>query len=220
MSGASSERKMSSSRTMMKRNERPSVWLPVLFELCLVGDVRRDRPGEVQLQRAGRADLENVACRSSTTVFWVADVGLIDMHLDEQLGGSTVMGDGELLGRAARVGPGVAARTSRASAAWSAAVSGPWSSSPTMMIWLSVFALPRIGVASVAASELGALAGRNWLLSLFTSLPSEGSAFAETTISTIHSTTTSTRNRTTNRPRPEKKRFTDGDLFLVGGTVA
>ena len=87
-----------------------------------------------------------------------------------------------------------------------------------MMIWLSVLALPRIGVARAAACELGALAGRNWLLSLFTSLPSEGSAFAETISSTTHSTTTSTRNRTTDRPRPKKNRFTRGISFWLEGT--
>ncbi len=50
--------------------------------------------------------------------------------------------------------------------------------------------LPRRGVASVAACCEGAVEGRNWLLSLFTSLPSEGRARALTTMSTIQASTT------------------------------
>ena len=77
--------------------------------------------------------------------------------------------------------------------------------------------IAEIGVASDTAIELGALAGRNWLLSLFTSLPSDGSVLAETTRRTIQSSTTRKRNRTTKRPRPEKNRFTGESYLCVWG---
>ena len=85
------------------------------------------------------------------------------------------------------------AATSRASPARSAAVSWAPERAATIVTEVSLLEPPRIGAASVAAFELGALAGRNWLLLLLTSLPSEGSAREETITTTIHSAITTHR---------------------------
>src|SRR5580658_5839161 len=62
------------------------------------------------------------------------------------------------------------------SAAWSAAVRGGSDVTATTGIWDWLFE-PMSGWARSAAWLLGALAGRNWLLSLFTWLPRGGRAW-------------------------------------------
>ena len=84
----------------------------------------------------------------------------------------------------------------------------------TMMIWLWLLTLPMSGAASVAASLLGALLGRNCVLSLLTSLPSEGSAILEMTAMATQATITIQRNRTVKRPRPPKKRSVRPNLVV------
>ena len=75
-----------------------------------------------------------------------------------------------------------------------------------MKIWLCLLMLPRSGCARFAACELGALAGRKSELSLFTSLPMEGSDLTDNTTITIQAAMTSQRKRTEKRPRPAKNR--------------
>ena len=63
---------------------------------------------------------------------------------------------------------------------------------------LLLVTLPSSGAASAAACTLGAAAGRNRLGSLFTSLPSPGSATMAATVTASQPSTTSQRNRTAN----------------------
>ena len=62
------------------------------------------------------------------------------------------------------------------------------------------------GVARSAACTLGELEGRNWELSLLTSLPIEGRAMLVMTARAIQAMITSQRKRTEKRPSPAKKR--------------
>ena len=89
------------------------------------------------------------------------------------------------------------AAASRWIALRSAGVSLP-SREATTMIWLVLPAPPpSSGAARFAAFVLGALARRNALLSLLTSLPREGNAPLTTIATTSQNATTSQRKRTT-----------------------
>jgi hypothetical protein len=80
-----------------------------------------------------------------------------------------------------------------------ASIRSPGRTAPTIVTGLLLLIEPRIGAASVAARELGVLAGRNWLLSLLISLLRLGKAAEVTTIAAIHAASTSQRKRTTTR---------------------
>ncbi len=84
-----------------------------------------------------------------------------------------------------------------------------------MMIWLCLLTLPMSGASRLAASLLGALLGKNCVLSLLTSLPSEGRATLETMAMATQAAMTSQRKRTEDRPSAPKKRSVRLKLQLL-----
>ncbi len=100
------------------------------------------------------------------------------------------------------------APVSRAMAAWSAADSGWRDRTGPACATTTVTAVneaPCSGEASWAACSLGALAGRNEVLSLCVTADSEGSSVRAAAAPAAQASTTSQRNRTESRPAAAKK---------------
>ena len=101
---------------------------------------------------------------------------------------------------------------SRATAAWSAAVSVPPDRATTTVT--AVSEAPCSGEASWAACSLGALAGRNEVLSLCVTLDSDGSAAMAAIVPATQASTIAQRKRTASRPATAKNEPTK--LIVAG----
>ena len=104
-------------------------------------------------------------------------------------------------------------RCTVASAAESAAVSGPADLAATSGTG-SRLAVPK-GAASMVAFSTGALAGRNLVLSLWVTLDKLGRNDAAATAAMIHSSSMDQRNRTLNRPSMRKMASTSMAASVV-----
>jgi len=198
--GASTERKIRINSKMIKRNENNWTRLPVRFELAWFATLVATVPARWKWRSGGAPSLPKVACRRSRTGFWsVTSTWLTPIRT--RMRATLPSGDVPSRWVAFTFGTAAVSCASWTTAAASALTSVPFELEATTKTSLVLLELPRIGVASVAAFALGALEGRNWLLSLFTSLPREGSARDETTMTTIQARTTGHLKRTTRRPR-------------------
>jgi hypothetical protein len=93
-------------------------------------------------------------------------------------------------------------------------LSDPWETAATYVASATVDELK--GWANRPAFTLAELAGRNSELLLFSTVDSPGRDNVSTTVTAIHTTMISQRNRTANRPRAANKRWSSKKSYLCG----
>ena len=187
--GARIDRKITSNSTRMNRIENSCTVPPVLLEPVALAAFVATSPARWNSRPEGARARAKVSCSWFTIVVCVGwSIGLT--RASTRICVAWPSDDVPIWCAASTSGTRRTEATSRMTAASSRAVSGNALRDATMKIWLSLDVPPCTGTAKLAAFELGALAGRNLVLSLLTSLDADGSALDDTTASTIHSSTT------------------------------
>ncbi len=204
ISGASADRNTATSSAITKMMENHWTWPPVLPEVALVSTrvatvpaVRTARPpGGPAARMASRTPATSVACwevarppdwaSAASTVSWSACPSA-----DWPASRTAVT-------RATRDSE----PASRATNVPSAAESGPPARAATTVT--AVSEAPCSGEASSAACSLGALAGRNEVLSLCVTLDSDGSSTMAAAVPAAQARTMTQRKRTASRPAAVK----------------
>ena len=202
ISGASTERKISTSSTMMNSTEASSTSLPSLPDCALMSTCCAIGPVRCACRPAGQAGRGDRRAHVLDQGGHAVPVGLVDLGQGLQLLGRTVRRTPLVLARTCTFGTACNAVARFAMAVASASSSCPLERLTTTPTGVSLDRWN--GAANVCACVLGALAGRKSELSVCVTLDSEGRNAAHATAPASHTTSTSQRNRTANLPIPVK----------------
>src|SRR5271165_946114 len=202
MNGASTERKISSSRMTMKMIETYCTWLPVLPDCFCWSTLTATWPARRACAPVGGEESVIAVRRLSTRsviAFWLP-WSTSDSTCSCAAWPVTVADGAEMPRSWTLTTVFTLARSavSLTSHAWSAAVNVPPVRAATTGTGIRF--VPPNGAASCAARSLGALAGRNALLLPCVTLASDGSARGMATKATTHAMSTTQRNLTANEP--------------------
>jgi hypothetical protein len=220
ISGASADRNTATSSAITKAMENHWTWPPVLPEVALVSTrvatvpaVRTARPpGGPAARMASRTPATSVACWDvARPPDWASAASTVSCSAcpsDDWPASWTATT------RATRDSEPV----SRATNAPSAAERGPPGRAATTVT--AVSEAPCSGEASSAARSLGALAGRNEVLSLCVTLDSDGSSVMAATAPAAQASTMTQRKRTDSRPAAAKKLLPTKAIVAGQGALA
>jgi hypothetical protein len=204
ISGASADRNTPTSSAITKMIENHWTWPPVLVEVALastrvatVPAVCTDNPGGGPAERiTSRRSATRLACwEVASPPDWASVASTVSCSARPSADCPASRTEATRATRDSEP-------ASRATNAWSAPVSVPSARAATTVTAVSV--APCSGEASWAACSLGALAGRNEVLSLCVTLDSDGSSAMAATATATQASTIAQRKRTDSRPAAAK----------------
>jgi hypothetical protein len=205
ISGASADRNTATSSAITKMMENHWTCPPVLPEVALVSTRVATVPAVCTCSPGGSAVPRSTPRMAPTKVACCEVAGPPDWASAARTVSCSAWPSADCPASATAttrpIRPSAAA--SRAITAWSAADSG-WPALTATTV-TAVSEAPCSGEASWAACSLGALAGRNEVLSLCVTADSEGSSVSAAASPAAQASTTSQRNRTEIRPAAAKK---------------
>jgi hypothetical protein len=204
ISGASADRNTATSSAITKMIENHWTWPPVLLEVALVSTrvatgpaVCTENPdgGPARRMTSRRPATRVACCAVPSPPDWASVASTVSCSARPSADCPASRTETTLATRASEP-------ASRATNAWSAAVSVPSGRAATTVT--AVSAAPCNGEASWAACSLGALPGRNEVLSLCVTLDSDGSSVMAATAPATQASTITQRKRTDSRPAAVK----------------
>jgi hypothetical protein len=209
INGASADRNTAMSRAITKMMTNHWTCPPVLLEVALVSTLVATEPAVCAVSPAGSAVAWMTRRRLATRPAcwevasppdWASVASTVSCSARPS---ADCPASRTEVTRATRA----SAPDSRAMAAWSAPVRGPPARAVTTVT--AVSEAPCSGEASWAACSLGALAGRNEVLSLCVTLDSDGSSIMAATVPATQASTIAQRKRTASRPATAKTLLTE-----------